>query len=281
MSEKIENILNMALDINTSELLKSRELSAGYIPEDNSWDLIIRYSGNLDFLNDFENTSVVDLLGNYAIVTIPERLIERLAQNEQVIFIEKPKPLYFSVLNGARVSCINSFQQSGDLYGDGVIVAVIDSGIDYSNRVFRNQDGTTRILEIWDQSDDSGTPPKGYTMGSLYTDEMIDRALMAPTVALRNEIVPSRDLSGHGTHVAGIAAGNFASDKNNNLGIATKSKLIVVKLANVVKNSFPRTVELMEGIDYVVKRAAYYNRPVAINLSFGNTYGSHEPYSVM
>lgn len=274
MNEKIENLLNLAMDASPEELSKSQELSAGFNPMTLTWDLIIRYSGSTEFLEKYEN--VVILMGGYAIVTVPENLIDVLADEPQVIFVEKPKPLYFAVINGARTSCINEVQSMEGLYGEGVIVAIIDSGIDYANTVFRNQDGTTRILELWDQSVESGTPPEGYNRGSLYNSGDINAALLSENEMERYKIVPSRDLSGHGTHVAGIAAGNFARDKNNNLGVATKSELLVVKLGNPREGSFPRTVELMEAIDFVVKRAQFYGRPLALNLSFGNTYGSHD-----
>lgn len=276
MSEKVENLLNLALDASADELLKSQELSAGFDPRTRSWDLIIRYTGELDFVDKFNPVRVVELMGGYAIITISETFIDALANEEQVIFIEKPKPLYFSVVNGARVSCVTPVQQIDGLYGEGVIVAVIDSGIDYAHSAFRNQDGTTRIVELWDQSVESGTPPEGYERGSLYTAEDINSALRAESESERYSIVPSRDLSGHGTHVAGIAAGNFARDKNNNLGVATKSELLIVKLAAPSENSFPRTVELMEAIDFAAKRAIAYGKPLVLNLSFGNTYGSHD-----
>ena len=94
-------------------------------------------------------------------------------------------------------------------------------------------------------------------------------------------IVNSRDVSGHGTHVAGIAAGNFATDKNNNLGIATRSDLIVVKMSVDNENSFPKTNQLMEGVDFIIKEANILERPVVINISFGNTYGSHDGTSLL
>lgn len=281
MSEKIDNILNLALESDNEELQKSEELSVGFDEETRRWDLIIRYTGDIKFLDKFEEISVVNLMGGYAVVNVPEALVERLAAEEQIIFVEKPKSLYFTVINGARVSCIDEVQNVEGLYGEGVIVGIIDSGIDYANSVFRNNDGTTRILELWDQSLATGNKPVGYDRGSVFTREDINRALKETNEQERYRIVPSRDLSGHGTHVAGIAAGNFAMDKNNNLGVATKSEILVVKLAAPREGSFPRTIELLEAIDFVAKRALFYGMPLALNLSFGNTYGSHDGTSLV
>lgn len=64
-----------------------------------------------------------------------------------------------------------------------------------------------------------------------------------------------------------------------NRGVAYESELLVVKMGNARENSFPRTTELMEGIDYLVRQAVQMGKPIAINISFGNNYGSHEPYN--
>lgn len=94
------------------------------------------------------------------------------------------------------------------------------------------------------------------------------------------QIVPSIDSSGHGTAVAGIAAGNGHNSVGKQLaGVAPESSLVIVKLGSPRKDGFPRTTELMQGIDYVIRKAQQLGMPVAINLSFGNTYGSHEPYN--
>ena len=85
----------------------------------------------------------------------------------------------------------------------------------------------------------------------------------------------TRDDSGHGTAVAGIAAGSGAVYR----GVAPESELIIVKMDNPEQDGFPRTTELMMGIDYVIRKAMELGRPVALNVSFGNTYGAHEPYN--
>ena len=95
------------------------------------------------------------------------------------------------------------------------------------------------------------------------------------------KLVLERDFSGHGTPVLGIAAGNGRASDGVNSGVAYESDLIVVKLGTPRENSFPRTTELMQGIDYLVRQSLALGRPMAINLSFGNNYGSHRGDSLL
>ena len=138
--------------------------------------------------------------------------------------------------------------QSGisGLFGAGVLVACIDSGIDYTHPDFRNPDGTTRLLYLWDQTI-PGAPPQGYHTGTLYDAVQINEALAASDSAERYRLVPSRDLSGHGTAVMGIAAGNGLSSGGALRGIASESPLVVVKLGTPEPGSFPRTTQLMQA----------------------------------
>lgn len=275
-NQKLENMLNLALDATQEERQKSLELDVGFDAIEREWDLIVKYSGSLEEIRAL-GIKVVELKNEYAIITIKENLIARLADFPQIEYIEKPKRLFFQVEEGKRVSCIQPVQRPPlSLTGRGVLVAVIDTGIDYSNAVFRNEDGTTRILYLWDQSL-SENPPEGYLIGSEYTKEQIDEALRQPTLMSRRQMVPSQDVSGHGTAVAGVAAGNG----NGYRGVAYESDLLVVKLGLPRLNGFPRTTELMQAIDYVVKKALELRRPVAINISFGNTYGAHDGNSLL
>lgn len=275
-SQKVENILNLALDADQEEREKSMQLDVGYDPASRTWELIVKYSGSLMEVRRLAE-SVTELVNEYAVIIIREADIEALAALPQIEYIEKPKRLFFQIANGKRVSCINEVQAARfSLFGQGILVAVIDSGIDYTHPEFRNLDQTTRIRAIWDQSlrpREGEAPPAGYETGVEYTKEQIDRALLAQTQAERTEIVATRDASGHGTAVAGIAAGNN--------GAAPESELIIVKLGNPVGDGFPRTTQLMMGLDYVIRKALEYRMPVAVNISFGNTYGSHDGASLL
>lgn len=281
MSQKMENLLNLALDATPEERQKSQELDVGYMAEENEWELIIKYSGYLDQVRETV-VSVTELLNGYAVVIVKESQIEVLAELPEVDFIEKPKSLFFEAENGRRTSCIDGVQVPPlSLSGQGVLVGIVDSGIDYANPDFRNEDGTTRIAALWDQSV-SGNPPEGYNLGREFTREQINRALQETDPLARLDLVPTRDISGHGTAVAGIAAGNGrGSEGRRYRGAAPEAELVVVKMGTPRQDGFPRTTELMQGVDYIVRTALRLGKPVAVNISFGNTYGSHDGTSLI
>jgi len=279
-NQKIENQLNLAINATPTELEKSMDLNVGFNREAATWQVIVKFYGTETelreiFLEAFPNRSesieIQDLIGKYAILEIPEDLVEQVAALPEIEYMEKPKRLFFAVNNGRSASCINPLQTGGNnLTGRGVIVAIVDSGIDYAHPDFRNADGTTRILELWDQ-----------TLNTIYGATDINRALEQSTETERFAIVPSIDRSGHGTHVAGIAAGNGRASGGRYRGVAFESELLIVKLGTPGENDFPRTTELMRAIDYCVKKGQEYGRPIAINLSFGNNYGSHSGTSLL
>lgn len=301
MSQKIENQLNLALSITEEERQKSESLDIGYDLEEKEWELIVKYSGTLERVRT-RAVYVTELTGGYAIIQIKESQIKELAAFPEVEFIEKPKSLYFQIENGRRVSCIDEVQaapffpsigqeglednqqkkQSFPLLGKDVLIGIVDSGIDYENPDFRNADGTTRILALWDQTLQNGKPPQGYHIGTEFTSEQINEALRMEVREERYRIVPSRDASGHGTAVAGIAAGNGRGSKNGKYrGAAPEAGLLIVKMGGAGETGFPRTTQLMRGVDYIVRKAEELKKPVAINISFGNTYGSHDGTSLL
>lgn len=277
--QKIDNLLNLAMDATPREREKSGNLNVGYQAETRLWEVIVKYSGQEEGLSG-EGISVVPLLGGYAVVTIAETEIDAFSRRTQVEFVEKPKRLYFATAQGKRASCISSVQTGREgLSGEGILVGAADSGIDYFHPDFRNEDGTTRILKLWDQTV-PGNPPKGYVTGSEYTEEEINEALSLSETEGRR-LVPVRDISGHGTAVLGIAAGNGRASSGENRGVAYKSGIIAVKLGVPREDSFPRTTELIQAVDYLVRQSLELGMPMAINLSFGNNYGSHRGDSLL
>lgn len=295
MKENIENLLNISMEVTENQRQQNRQLSAGFDSEDDTWEIIVKYAGDEQELEEFFGHPFVFLYNQYAISRGTKEEIERLAEYPRVEWVEKPKTLEYALTDGVRASCVTQISPPrGELTGRGVLIAVIDSGIDIFHPDFQNADGTTRIMGIWDQTEENRNLnadsesdntqweedlSKRYLGGTFYTEERINRALAAARengLAEGRRIVPMQDLSGHGTHVAGIAAGNGRASNGQKRGMAPEASLLIVKLGNPTDSDFPRTTQVMTGIDFAVRFALRRNLPLVINLSFGNNYGPHD-----
>ncbi|MCI8418335.1 MAG: S8 family peptidase [Lachnospiraceae bacterium] len=277
---KMENLLNLALEATLREREQSLNLNVGFDEQEDTWELVVKYHGDLNALRE-QGIRVVELQNEYAILTVPEALVGKVSQWNQIEYVEKPKRLYFALEQGRSASCVTMVQTGSlRLFGRGTLVACLDSGVDYAHPDFRNEDGSSRILFLWDQTL-SGNPPKGYAIGTEFTKEQLDAALERESKEGQQALVPSVDTSGHGTGVLGIAAGNGRASGGRYRGVASESSLLVVKLGMPRSNSFPRTTELMQAVDYCVKKAIELEMPLAVNISFGNTYGAHDGTSLL
>lgn len=282
-SQKQENILSLAMESTEEERIKSRILNVGIDNEEKRWEVIVKYHGNLEKIANDE-IQVEVLIAGYAIVTLPAFLLDALAELEEVEYMEKPKSLVYDLYEAKAKSCILPVSVPvGELSGKGVLIAVIDSGIDYFLEDFRNEEGS-RILYLWDQSltleeQPEGKAPQGFFQGIEFSKEQIDQALEAGSRQEALKIVPSRDFTGHGTGVAAVAA---SSNPDNLLrGVAPESSLLIVKLRPGNDSGFPSTTEVMRAVTYAIRKSLELNRPLVINLSFGNTYGSHDGSSLL
>jgi subtilisin family serine protease len=171
------------------------------------------------------------------------------------------------------------------LKGSGVLVGIIDSGIDYAHSVFINEDNTTKILRLWDQSI-QGNPPDKFYYGSEYTNKEINEALQSENPY---EIVPSKDELGHGTFLAGVAAGR-EDDEQNFIGAAPEAELIVVKLKQARKSTKDfvsvytdapvyETADFITGLQYITEQANKMKRPISIIVGLGSNEGAHNGLS--
>lgn len=294
-NQKIETLFRAALDATPVEREKSSDLSIGFNQAEDTWEVIVKHTGNLHALSDkYPNITITELLNNYGILRLPESLIDAIASEEMITYIEKPKQLFFELTEGRRATCVTTLQtRAPELTGRGTLVGIIDSGIDYAHPDFRFSNGDSRIVALWDQTvpansvtsglDSTSTlsPPNGYPLGTLFSQEIINTALSSSNEQERFSICPSRDTSGHGTHVAGIAAGNGRASNGVYRGVAYEADLLVVKLGTPGPNSFPSTSLLMLGIDFCIRESLRRGQPLALNLSFGNTYGSHSGSSLL
>ena len=185
-------------------------------------EVIVKFSGDIQPIRQDLDAQVEILLKGYAIITLSPNKIGRLYSYPQIESIEIPKNLYIEGLYNLTSSCIRAVQSTNSygLTGKGVIVSVIDYGIDYMHPDFRRADGKSRILYLWDQTV-AGTPPDGFSGGSEYSNEQIDQAIQSLDPY---SVVPSIDTGGHGTAVAGIAAGN-GSENPDNIGVAPESDI--------------------------------------------------------
>ena len=280
-NQKLENVFSLSLAVSEKERERSAFLSAGYDEETREWELIVKYHGSLSRYTS-EKIRIEELIAGYAIVTLPETMIEAFSELEEVEYMEKPKRLYFETVQGKRASCITGVTvRPPYLTGRGVLIGIVDSGIDYTSVEFQNREGT-RIRYLWDQTKKSGSmeekPPAGFVKGVEYSREQINEALRSREP---EKVVPSYDRSGHGTAVAAIAAAGGNLYDGALTGVAPESELLIVKLGNSGTESFPRTTELMRALTYLVRTAIELQMPVAVNVSFGNTYGAHDGTSLL
>lgn len=293
MNQKLEELLQLALQTSEDVREQTEDLNVGFNTENRTWELIVKYHGSLDALEPL-NIQVEYLIAGFALLTVPEQLVDSVAELEEIEYVEKPKRFFYGVEMPADSSCIAQVTfRNPFLTGAGVLIAVLDSGIEARLPEFRKRDGSTRIRYLWDQTltpDAPETaeaenadgnlprrPPDGFRTGVEFDSDQINSALEAPTLQQQFQLLPSTDTTGHGTAVAGIAAGNSASYQ----GTASEADLLIVKLGQPDVNSFPRTTEVMRGVTYAIRKAMQLKMPVVINLSFGNTYGAHDGSSLL
>ena len=213
---------------------------------------------------------------NYSYQRLPTLFGLQELMTESVGGVFDPTPLISSGIREVQQEPLN-------LTGKGTIIAFLDTGIDYQNSVFRNPDGSSRILAIWDQTIQEGSPPAGFEYGTEYTKERIDEAL-------KNEnplsIVPSRDDNGHGTAVASVAAGSRIQDGSVFTGAAPDADILVIKLKECKQylrdyyllpdgvRAYQST-DIIQAMEYADTFARSFYRPVIFCIALSSSYGSH------
>lgn len=228
---------------------------------------------------------------HYPYQQIPVLLGLQEFSTEEVNTAFDPTPLFNSGITQLQSEPL-------ELSGERTIMVFLDTGIDYTNPVFRNPDGSSRILAIWDQTDSSGAAPEGFFFGTEYTKERLDEALASENPY---QIVPTKDENGHGTTLASIACGSriveSGADGNpsdndglgstaNFTGVAYEADILVIKLKQckpylrdyyLLPPNVPayQSTDVIMALEYADKFARSFFRPVIFCMALGTAYGSH------
>ena len=247
-------------------------------------DFLIGYYGNQSVFEQFQDATVDIINNELAVVHLPA---SRMTNSAVYELGYSSIPSVFGLisresLEASGVPQIRSLPNF-NLLGQGVLMGIIDSGIDYTNPVFRNEDGSTRIELIWDQTVVSETSEEFVGYGSEFTMEQINEALQSENPL---GTVPSTDDVGHGTMVAGIAGGSEVP-QSNFYGVAPGVEFVIVKLKpakRIIKNFFRipeeavayQETDILYGMVYLLSAARRLNKPMAICIALGTSQGAHD-----
>lgn len=266
----MENKAKVGIDfINTIPKQILTSLIEQYSLNNGEIELVVLYGDNfLRFKNSVDaiGAKVEDLGYGFGILIIKVNDLNRIIELEGLQYIELPKILYTSAYDSNRASCIPSVWNNYNLTGEGILVGFLDTGIDYTHNAFKDADGNTRIEYIYDLEN-----------GVVYDKNKINEALKSEDPF---SIVPEIDLSGHGTHVAGIACagGNINFD---NYGVAYKSSIAMVKITGENSLRAALSTQLMRGLKFLMDKSNEINKPLVVNISLSTNDGSHNGSSLL
>ncbi|MFH2201491.1 MAG: S8 family serine peptidase [Elusimicrobiota bacterium] len=228
----------------------------------------------------FPQARIGSLTGRVVTARIPLALLDELAQSPLIRSIEishRVRPALDVVASanmyaGGYLGVLAANSDLNGIDGAGVIVGIIDTGIDWRHSDFTFVDVTTytRIRNIWDQSDAGGPNPSGFAYGSEWTEANINDELDGIPAG----VVRSSDTDGHGTHIAGIAAGN-GNAGNDLQPPGTFTSLASSAAIMVVKHDGTET-GLLDAANYLIAKAGALGMPLVINISWTTDYGPHD-----
>lgn len=234
---------------------------------------------------EYPNLIIQRITSDIYTIQVPEGAegeFETLQRNLRYIDI----PLLYGLnasqaLEVSNISTLHDYPY-GALRGNGILIGFVDTGIDYTNVYFQNADNTSRIVSIWDQTI-PGNPPEEFGYGSVYSQEQLDEALKSQDPY---SVVPTRDTNGHGTFLAGLAAGNDQSGSNTFVGAAPDAGIVMVKLrpaSQKLRDTFLvgedvaayQSNDIFTGLQYILNLANQLNRPLVLCIGLGDNFGAH------
>ncbi|ELP5177340.1 S8 family peptidase [Clostridium perfringens] len=262
--------------------------------DENYISFVVAYDGNIKKeIDDINDASIFFIDDNFAILSIKlQNYMETIRSIKSIIYIELNGiyTLSESPVEDSKAPIFH-INPSLNLRGSGVVVAIVDTGIDYLNNEFMREDETTRILRIWDQTIDSGKTPDGFISGSEYTEEDINKAIQAQKQGQNPyDIVPSKDDYGHGTKMAGIVGARGINREI--VGVAPDCEFIIIKLqeaskeyvdfyyAKVDKAKY-RNTDIIMALKYLYELSFTLNKPMIIYLPLGSNLGDHAGASIL
>lgn len=247
------------------------------------YDFLVEYGGSgADIKEEYQTECLFPVSYRFASIYLTQKNGEKVPYENRSISII-PKCFGLMDIEALRDMGVSQVQSGPlNLTGSGVMIGFIDTGIDYQNPVFQYEDGSSKIVSIWDQTDRRGTPPNGFYFGSEYKKEQIEEALRSENPL---SIVPSTDNNGHGTFLAGVAAGR-KDEANRFLGAAPDAEIVVVKLKEAKQNLrdfyfIPKDVaaysevEIMMALSYLLEVTEREEKPMIICFGLGSNQGTH------
>ncbi len=219
--------------------------------------------------------------GNVVTAQVPRARLRQVAQVPGVEFIEASRPLTARLSLSVPATGASQLRSGAPLHwsgatGQGVIVGIVDDGLDFRHQDFRNADGTTRLLSLWDmRAGAQGTPPAGFSYGSECSAAQLNTAIVE---GVGSAACAQPSSGNHGTHVGGIAAGNGQATGNGmaafrHVGMAPMADIIS---ANAIARGVGASNAVLDGIQYIKARAQALGRPAVVNLSLGSYSGSRD-----
>ena len=219
--------------------------------------------------------------GNIATADIPLSRLAEVSSLPGVIFIEAARPLQTRLSASVPATGATSLRSGAPLQwqgatGKGVIVGIVDDGFDFRHEDFRNADGTTRLLSLWDMRETAGgTPPSGFAYGRECLPAELNQAI---SEGPGSTACPQPSTGNHGTHVGGIAAGNGQATGNGqasfrHIGMAPMADIIA---ANAIGGGVTSSNAVLDAINYIKAKATAAGKPAVVNLSLGSYYGNRD-----
>lgn len=228
--------------------------------EQPSFTILFRYINDFSLIQKQAGFPVIPLLNRFAVGTATKAEILSLAALPEILYIDLTRQMEYeqAVQTGSRLSaCFPMYnEQETALRGNGILIGIVDSGLDLTHPVFINQNGTNKIIAYWDQTQ-TGNPPEPYGFGTEYSSSQIS-SLLAENASERRY-----DTTGHGTAVASILTA--LSPEASLVGVAAR----------------PNTASFLCAVDYIVRYAMLQKQPLVLNLSYGNNYGDHHGNSIV